>query len=96
VLIDGFHRDGQDVFVSEGFEDGFGIRAVGFVSGDVGSDSVGREQDDVVAHSIQGASPVMGATAGLEENGCGQMLGEESFEFRARETVTLGDLTRVI
>ena len=72
MLIDGFHRDGQDVFVSEGFEDGFGIRAVGFVSGDVGADSVGREQDDVVAHSIQGASPVMGATAASKRTVAGR------------------------
>jgi len=68
------------VLVSERFEDRLGIGSVGFITGDVGTDGVWWERDHGVAQAIQSVSPVVGGAACLEENGCRQMLGEETVE----------------
>ncbi len=46
------HRDFVDVCVPVGFEDALGVRAIGLVPGEVGSDLVRRQDDDLVAEFL--------------------------------------------
>ena len=96
VLIDRFYWNGMYVLVSECFEDRLGVGSIGFVTGDVGTDGVWWEQDNIVAQAIQSARPVMSAAARLEENRCRQVLGEESLELWAGEAVAFGNASGMV
>jgi hypothetical protein len=84
---------GLDVFVSKGFEDSFGIGAIRFAANDVRVDGVGWEEDDRVPELVELASPIMGGTASLEDDGCRLSFREEAFETRAREPGVFGTTT---
>ena len=74
VLVDGFDRDGPDVLVACCLKEPLGVGAIGTVAGDVGSDPMRRQEDDVVAGSAHGA---VRRSAGFEEYRARLLLGEE-------------------
>jgi hypothetical protein len=68
LLGDGLDGHGSDLLVAEGLEETVDIRAVRLVPDDVGSDVLGREQDDHVAELLDAAAPVVRSTAGLHHH----------------------------
>jgi hypothetical protein len=60
LLVDGFNRDGKDVLVASGLEEGFGVGAVGLVALAVASHMSGWKQRDLVAEGLELTPPVMG------------------------------------
>lgn len=61
----------MDVLVAVGFEERFGIGAVGLVSRDVGPDRVGWQENDGVTEHLQLPGPVVSGAASLQEDGGG-------------------------
>ncbi len=53
LLVDALYRDGSDVLVAHCFKERFGVSAIGLVAGDVGSDTMWRQEDDAVADGAQ-------------------------------------------
>ncbi len=96
LLVVGLNGDRLNVFVSEGFEDGFRIGFVSFVSVSIASDVMWREEGDGMAELLEVPSPVMSGTTRLEEDAGGLLLGHETLELRSREPVVLGDPTGVV
>lgn len=70
----------MDILVSEGFEQSLGVVLICLVTGDVGPDRMRRQKDHRVTEGAKLSGPVMGAAAGLEQNGGRLVLGEETFE----------------
>ena len=52
MLVDRLDGNGMDVFVAVGFEQGFGIGTIRFVSGDVGAHGVRGQEDDLVSEAL--------------------------------------------
>ena len=52
-------RDGVDLLVAAGLQDALGVGTVGLVPTDIGSNVVGRKQDDVVAEGLNLPCPMM-------------------------------------
>jgi len=96
LLVDGFYGNGMDVLVAEGLEKSFRIGAIGLVAYGVGANGVRREQDDGVPETPELSGPVMGRTAGFEENGGGLALGEEELEARPGEAMVLAHVAGVV
>ena len=69
LLSDGLDGDGSDLLVAEGLEQGVDVGAVRLVPHHVGSDVLGREQDDHVAEFLDPPSPVMGRATGFHHDG---------------------------
>ncbi len=68
LLGEGLDGHGADLLVAEGLEQSIDIRAVCLVPDDVGSDVLGREQDDHVTQVLDAAAPIVGRTAGLHHD----------------------------
>jgi len=77
--------------VAEGLEDSLRVGAIGLVARDVGADRVRRQQDHPVALVLELASPVVGHTARLHDDGRRRPRGEELGEPRSGQAVRLGD-----
>jgi hypothetical protein len=68
LLIERFDRDGYDVLVACGFQDGSGIGPVGLVSDSVASNVRSREQGNLMAEGLDLAPPVVSRAACLHEH----------------------------
>lgn len=92
LLIHGFYGDGMNVFVPEGFQEGFGVVEICLVAGNVWTDRMGRQKDHRVAEVLKLPSPVMGAAAGFENNGCRLKFGKELQESGFGEAMVFADM----
>lgn len=93
LLVDGFNRDGKDVLVASGLEEGFGVGAVGLVALAVASHMSGWKQRDLVAEGLELTPPVMGRSTSFHEDVGGRMMEEEGTETPTREPMLFLDAT---
>src|SRR6266849_10449984 len=91
--LDGYR---PDVFVTARFQDALRVRAVGLVASDVGTHVVRRKKDDAMSEALDLASPVVGGSAGLHDDGGGRLLGHEGEELSSRQTLPTGHVARPI
>ena len=93
LLLDRFDGDRFDVLIAMGLKQRFCISLVGLVAQDIGARSMSREKDGFVPELLQLPGPVMGGTAGLQENCGGLEFCEEWQKPTPGEAMALRDNT---
>jgi hypothetical protein len=83
--LDGY---GPNVFVAASFQDALGVGAVGLVAADVWADVMRRKKDDAMPEALDLASPVVGRSAGLHDDGGCRLLSHEGQELSSGQTLT--------
>jgi hypothetical protein len=85
LLIHGLYRHGPNVLIATGLQEALGIRAVGLVAPDVGTDVVRRQKHDSVAQRLDLASPVVCGSARFHDHGRCRLLRHEGQKLAARQ-----------
>jgi hypothetical protein len=91
-LIQRFHRDGCDLLIPGGFQDGSGVGPVGLVADSVANEVRGGEQGHMMAESLEFSPPVVSGAASFHEHMAGRSVKEEGPEPSAWESVLVSDL----
>jgi hypothetical protein len=80
LLIQGFHRDGCNLLVACGFQDGSGVGTVGLIAKSVARDVGGGKEGHLMAEGLDLPTPVMSGATGLHENMARRPVKEEAPE----------------